>query len=1332
MPETRTGMLPTVPTLEVQPPAVDLGAVTTGFASRARVKIINSGAASLPTPQVAWSAGNAADYEIIQNQCQSDVPPGGSCDLRVQLVPSRVGVVEAALEVSSPDGGTAIVPFSAEGLAAGNLILAPAVGSFEDYGGVRVGDTRDRTFSILNPGATPSGGLSVRLNRPEFALLPPQQGDCVPGVTQLAGSEACNLRVAFAPGERGVTESTLTVTAATAGSVSLNLSGSGLIPGVLHASSSTLDFDAVVLGSSGFGSVSFENQGDEPLTLGGARLEPGDVPEFSIQSSNCGAGASLAAGAVCEVGLEFRPTAAGQERAAELVLELIGGEPLRVGLLGRGLESGSLLLAANAPGEEDFGDVLLDQSLTRMFHVTNPVTQPSGVLSLSTSGRFELATPPEAGDCVDGSTSLVNGEHCTVRLSFKPTLRQAEAGALTVASALAGATRLALSGRGILPAKFDAGPEVNFGRVLTNATAERVITVKNAGDQALPPPTIEVLAGSSAQAAAFSFVSTCTTALAFAEQCRITVTFDPTDPVPHSANLKLSAEPGGSATVLLLGEALTPGSLVLPAASDGSADFGDVPIGTTVNRSFMLSNPGNVASGRLTLSTDDSHFLVDPGDCNEGAPEGLVDGSSCTFRVAFTPSGSDSAVANVSVQSSGAGRAGLEIRGRGRSSALLTAATGNRDLGRANIGRPPTAANQFTWTISNGGDLPSGALRLTRGSVTEFQISNDTCSNAQLAGNSSCQMLIRFVPVEPPGARRETIVVTDTTTSRAVTLTLTGVSVRVAAPGQSCINAECAQGVCTDGVCCDKACDSTCQQCSLTGTCADQSSQEQCGNGNARCFGVNQCLLPAGQACGADSDCGGGLQCKQCLTGGRQCTPAATCCGGCPGSQSCVNGSCACTAQQIDCGGGLCIPRNQANVCCPGSPQCPANLPACTSDGRCVACLTNSQCGPCSTCNTSTNTCAPRARGTAGVCTGQQLCDGSGACFNPACGATGAPACGDCRVCQDFQCRAATDGTLCTQNGRCNASGQCVAAAPAALTTVTAPTAFPRTLVGEIAGVQRTWTVRNSGSLATVGTLQSANTNSAEFPLTGNCLGQGLAAGASCALGVSFAPGAPGPRSARLRLNAGGTVFVEVTVSGDARLASGEDCPSNRSLCDSGSCTEWFVDVDGDGFGSTEAVGGHPAKLICGDGSAANRPNPFVFGQGCRGSDVELPYVNDPAGRTDCCDDLVSCSVSGVPQNFVFSNEFFPGRTEAIRGFGTCGSDFNCDGTPVAVEQPAEPQPACGAMPNAISAGACSLRSGFTVRLECGVPSAPQVCGLLTTGVCGTITGVAATLPLCL
>jgi hypothetical protein len=483
------------------------------------------------------------------------------------------------------------------------------------------------------------------------------------------------------------------------------------------------------------------------------------------------------------------------------------------------------------------------------------------------------------------------------------------------------------------------------------------------------------------------------------------VAWAPTEAVPHSANLRLVADPGGTATVLLVGQALSPGSLQLTVAETAGPDFGDVALGTTGTRTFVLTNPGNEASGRITVTSDDSHFLPSLGDCNEGPPEGLVDGSSCTFSVVFTPDGSDALVANLSVQSPGAGRTGIELRGRGRAPATLTAA-GNRDLGRANIGQAALTqpTNTFVWTVNNDGDLATGALAVVSSSA-EFQIGADACAGVELAGRSSCQMTIRFVPVEPAGMRQGTVTVSDAASGSSATVALTGLAVRIAQPGQPCINAECAAGsVCTNGVCCDRACDGTCQFCSAAGVCTDQTSQEPCGAGGGRCFGVDECKLPEDAPCGNAADCGGDLQCKTCTTGGSRCTAPEDCCGDCPGSTSCQNGTCGCSAVEVSCGNNLCIPTNRNDVCCPVAPDCPNNLPACRGDGQCVQCLGDADCNnSCLFCNTTTNTC--QSRGVGQSCGPGLACTAQNSCVSAQCGVPGSPGCNACQTCNDqFQC----------------------------------------------------------------------------------------------------------------------------------------------------------------------------------------------------------------------------------------------------------------------------------------------------------------------------------------
>ena len=690
-----TGEAPLAARLALSTEAIDLGWVTTNFSARARIRVDNVGTAPLPAPTVGFAEGSHADFSLIQNGCELEVAPGESCELRVQLVPSDSGERAATLEVRSDVGGEARVALSGQGLAAGDLILAPVAGSFEDFGGARVGSTAEETFSISNPSDVASGPLRFRSNRPEFALLAPGEGDCVPDQTSLVGGQSCTLRLAFTPSERGPLEATLTGASDGVGAVSVTLVGRGLLPATLSASTLAVDFAGVVLTSSAKRSVLFQNAGDEPLTLVGARLAPETAEGFSILNSDCGAGTQIEGGASCSVQLEFRPPRLGEEFTAELLAEgAEAGQTQSVALRGIGLEQGALTVSATAAGDDDFGEVLLGESSERLFQIQNPSAQSSGVLDIVLSEGFALAPPVEgaAGECVPGSTSLVDGEACTVRVLFTPSLRGLVTGSLTVSSPLAGATELPLTGRGIVPALLAVERELNFGRMLTGSSGVRTLTIENEGDQPLPPPSFELTGSAPAQVAAFALESQCTAPLALGETCDLNLTFAPTDATAHAVTLNISSM-GTNTSVLLLGEAQVPGSLVLSAADSGA--FGDVPTGTTTSRSFVLANPGQIPSGRVTISSDNPRFATDLGDCNQGDPAGLVDGTSCTFNVRFTPDDNLPQAANLSVQSPGAGRAGLQLSGRGRQPAVLVGDGQPRSRpGQRRAGRDPGGAER--------------------------------------------------------------------------------------------------------------------------------------------------------------------------------------------------------------------------------------------------------------------------------------------------------------------------------------------------------------------------------------------------------------------------------------------------------------------------------------------------------------------------------------------------------------------------------------------------------------------------------------------------------------
>jgi hypothetical protein len=107
-----------------------------------------------------------------------------------------------------------------------------------------------------------------------------------------------------------------------------------------------------------------------------------------------------------------------------------------------------------------------------------------------------------------------------------------------------------------------------------------------------------------------------------------------------------------------------PGSLALAVADASPPDYGDVAIGAMASKTFTLTNPNPSPTGPLVFRTDDTHFTVSAGDCNQGDPAGLVNGSSCSFDVSFALADSTALTASTFPSPSGGARIGtLTSRG---------------------------------------------------------------------------------------------------------------------------------------------------------------------------------------------------------------------------------------------------------------------------------------------------------------------------------------------------------------------------------------------------------------------------------------------------------------------------------------------------------------------------------------------------------------------------------------------------------------------------------------------------------------------------------------------
>jgi hypothetical protein len=1107
---------PAVASINVDPDSLNLGAVVVGSPARARLHISNTGDSPTGAPNVVLANGGPV-FSLLQNECDASLLPGGtlgagkSCEVRLLALAPSPGNFSGQLTIDA--GGTSTsVSLGAVGSAAANeLILAPAPGSSDNLGAVRIGTSVESVFNLTNSGVGSTGPLAIHIYNGDVTLGTSAPGSCNSG-TSLGAGQTCDVHLAFAPTHRGAADAMLVVSA-DAGSVALGLSARGIAPGTLGVSQLSLDFDGVVLGDSGDRLLRVTNQGDEALVLGGAAIAGPQQDEFSIETSDCSSGRTLAAGASCDVLTGFKPATSGDAKSAVLTITTSAGGSQAVNLIGAGLDQGTLTVAPLAGNLTDFGAIALGSSQTQVFQVVNSSAQTSGPLTFTASGDFTLVPSSDPSACQSSTTSLdTAGASCQLTVQLAPTRRAAQYGSISVRSPLAKSASLHLTGTGMAPPSISiAQDEINFGHVLTGGTYQTAVTVLNQGDQPLDPPTANLLDPSGATpASGFSLSNGCTSALGFQESCTLNVSFQPTQVGYPAALLRLDTTSGGSASALLYATVSQAGTLVLATADGSSADFGDVGVGASVARSFTLTNPSSTPSGRLSVTASSPLFVIDAGTCNAQA-QGLANGDSCAISVTYTPITAEAANATLSILSPGAGGAALPLTGQGRSLPNLVA-VGNRDFGSANVGQktPTVATNDFTWTLTNDGDLPTGSLQLSNSNTTDFTVNPDACSGQPLAGHGTCSVTIQFRPTGSIGARSANLVVTDTTSSKTVTLQMTGSGIQIAQPGQSCLNgATCSSGVCTGGVCCDRACINSCQKCDATGVCQDQDNQESCGgNGSgAVCFGVGVCRLPQGQPCTQASQCGSG-NCELVLGGNLN----RVCC-----AESCASGD-QCNSD----GSGCQQPTlQQGDSCGPNTPACGANL-------SCKACPQGgSECTP-------TNKCC-------GTCPGAQVCNvvnGNGTCGCPS----------GTIDCQDGRCIPNVAGACCDSNG-CGNTGQKTSCGSQQANLCGCPSNASRDCGSNVC-------IPSSQCCNCSGPCNTCNSNNGTCSPVPNGSQGGCQAGQFCSNG-----------------SCNSCPIGQVLSGGTCKLQDGAACTPGSTPCVSTSgCTSWFIDNDGDGFGTGTAL----------------------------------------------------------------------------------------------------------------------------------------------------------------
>ena len=407
------------PAITITPASLNFGDQEVSTTSaEGTVTIANSGSADLTISSV--SMPNAPFAQTASGTCSIPgvLTPASTCTLSYTFSPTVIGTQSTSIVVtsdapSSPDSfslvGNGVMPVVA---------VNPAAVNFDDIETVLVGNqSAAQTIQVSNTGTTPLIIDNVTIAGSNAGDFDISSNGCPDG-TILNSGLSCNVGVFFAPTDVGARTAGLQINSnAPTSPDNVPLSGTGAEVAALAINPPSFDFNGVVEGDTATTTFTLSNSGDPVSSLDLTSIAVTGA-EFSVAAGGtCSATSTLIGGDDCTVIVEFAPTAVGAVNGT-LTVESDAGN-VSATLDGEGLAAANLQIT---PTEEDFGSVLITESATSSFSLSNTgdpvttITLDAPALAAATDTEFSIS----GGNCAAGTALTGGGPACTVEITFDP------------------------------------------------------------------------------------------------------------------------------------------------------------------------------------------------------------------------------------------------------------------------------------------------------------------------------------------------------------------------------------------------------------------------------------------------------------------------------------------------------------------------------------------------------------------------------------------------------------------------------------------------------------------------------------------------------------------------------------------------------------------------------------------------------------------------------------------------------------------------------------------------------------------------------------------------
>ncbi len=342
---TGSGIQLPLPGISTAPSSLLFGDRVVGSTSATQiVTVTNPGLADLALSNVTVSGAGflrttVAPASVTIPSCGTTVAPQASCFIGVVFAPSATGSVSGDLAIAHNVSSTASAPVSnpihVTLTGNGTPIPQPVItlSGAQAFGDQIIGTVSSaHTVTIGNTGTAALAVGTVTLGGPnaaDFTLAGTCTGNIAPGAN-------CSMTVTFKPATVGAKSAQLSISSNAQNATTVNtvaLTGNGVpvpIP-VMQLNTTTLGFGNVIYGSFFAQGASFTNSGTAPLQILG--IDVTGNSDFTVVQS---CGVSLAAGARCNLSVNFAPHAIGARAGTINIRSNADGSPHHIPLTGTG------------------------------------------------------------------------------------------------------------------------------------------------------------------------------------------------------------------------------------------------------------------------------------------------------------------------------------------------------------------------------------------------------------------------------------------------------------------------------------------------------------------------------------------------------------------------------------------------------------------------------------------------------------------------------------------------------------------------------------------------------------------------------------------------------------------------------------------------------------------------------------------------------------------------------------------------------------------------------------------------------------------------------------